>query len=606
MAVAITESSSVCFTSLPPLWHRKAPRQLTEGCPADDPIAGWRVWKKYLASRTRPRSTPFLAGREPPLLWGWPDVWQRETVRAATKSPSSLAEIVLADDGVAAPDLPLALQMVGLAYALPALADELPAETWWHLAERLHDVAIQAGQHRVDWPADPRDVVRQQLLAGELSLALRYLFPEVRVLRALQNGGRAALSEALIEVTDGRGLPHARLLPVLAPLFACWTRTRWLGARLRRGAWSPKAEYQYQWLVRHAIRLADAEGNFLLSATDANRQSRTEPVSKSANMKLFAMALDLVGDRGDFAAASAALPRVVMPKHLSPDPASFPVPSLNSDWSGIAVLSNGWSPADMRLAIAYADDPVRIELLVGGERIFAGPWTGHTTRDGSPVQIVGEWEMLCWEKNKRLDFLELGVQLSEGLRLERQFVFGRQDQVLYVADIVTANHGEPRHMQHSLSLALGHDAHWRPEADTRDGLIVGRKLRAAVLPLSLHEWRCDPRGGSLSEQDGCLVLTQEAHGRALYCPLLFDLDRKRAKRQRTWRQLTVGEAMEAVPRDVAVGYRAQSGRDQWLFYRSLGPAGNRTFLGQNVAGEFCAGRFLANGKFKEWIEIETC
>jgi hypothetical protein len=63
--------------------------------------------------------------------------------------------------------------------------------------------------------------------------------------------------------------------------------------------------------------------------------------------------------------------------------------------------------------------------------------------------------------------------------------------------------------------------------------------------------------------------------------------------------------METVPADVAVGFRAQSGDGQWLIYRSLGPAGNRTLLGHNVAGEFCAGRFLPSGKFKEWIEIEA-
>jgi hypothetical protein len=63
--------------------------------------------------------------------------------------------------------------------------------------------------------------------------------------------------------------------------------------------------------------------------------------------------------------------------------------------------------------------------------------------------------------------------------------------------------------------------------------------------------------------------------------------------------------MEVLPRDRAVGYRAQSGRGQWLIYRSLGPAGNRTVLGQNIAGEFCAGRFRRSGKLEEWIEIEV-
>jgi hypothetical protein len=136
-------------------------------------------------------------------------------------------------------------------------------------------------------------------------------------------------------------------------------------------------------------------------------------------------------------------------------------------------------------------------------------------------------------------------------------------------------------------------------------MLKGRKTRAAVMPLSLSEWRSDSRGGSLSVEDGQLTLTQEANGRGLCCPLFFDLDKKRAKQERTWRHLTVAEWMEILPHDLAVGYRAQSGHDQWLYYRSLGPVGNRTFMGQNIAGEFSAGRFFETGKYKEWIEVEA-
>src|SRR5205085_225414 len=145
----------------------------------------------------------------------------------------------------------------------------------------------------------------------------------------------------------------------------------------------------------------------------------------------------------------------------------------------------------------------------------------------------------------------------------------------------------PRRIRHSLALPLAADTNWEPEAETRDGLLVRRKVRTAVLPLALHEWRADPRGGTLEQQDRKLVLTQEISGRAICCPLLLDLDQKRCKKQRTWRQLTVGENLEMVPHDVAVGFRAQAARDQWLFYRALGTAGNRTVLGQNIAGEFC-------------------
>ena len=156
-----------------------------------------------------------------------------------------------------------------------------------------------------------------------------------------------------------------------------------------------------------------------------------------------------------------------------------------------------------------------------------------------------------------------------------------------------------------MDLPLAQNIRWQPEAETRDGILAGQKIHAAVMPLALSEWRADPRGGTLESRGGRLILTQETRGRAICCPLVIDLDRRRTKDERTWRQLTVGENLDIVANDVAVGYRAQSGDDQWLFYRSLGPAGNRTVLGQNISGEFTAGRFPSSGKFKQWIEIEA-
>jgi hypothetical protein len=246
-----------------------------------------------------------------------------------------------------------------------------------------------------------------------------------------------------------------------------------------------------------------------------------------------------------------------------------------------------------------------VELSVAGEPLLIGAWTHETTCDGKPVSTVGEWEQLCWESGKRFDLLELGLNLSDGLRLERQIVFGRQDHVLYLADMILSRDSAARSIRHSISLPLSLDAHWHPESDTRDGVLVRGNVRTAVLPLELHEWRSDPRGGTIEENAGPLTLTQETNGAALCCPLLLDLCPRRSREERTWRQLTVGENLEIVPRDRAVAYRAQSGDDQWVFYRSLGPVGNRTFLGQNIAGEFSAGSFDYDGKYKEWIEIEA-
>jgi hypothetical protein len=151
---------------------------------------------------------------------------------------------------------------------------------------------------------------------------------------------------------------------------------------------------------------------------------------------------------------------------------------------------------------------------------------------------------------------------------------------------------------------LAEGADWLPESESRDGVLSAGDCRVAVLPLALPEWRCDPRGGRLEAAGGRLTLTQEITARSLYTPVFFDLKSKRSAQDRTWRQLTVVEMLERVAPDMAVGFRAQSGRKQWLFYRSLGPAANRTLLGQNISGEFSAGRVKPSGKMTEWIQIE--
>ncbi len=399
-------------------------------------------------------------------------------------------------------------------------------------------------------------------------------------------------------MTDGEGLPHARLLPVLAPLWACWTRCQTLGAALHRGAWSRDAENQYLWLLRRMIRLIDGETRLPFVDVESADEPNLKPI--------LAAALDLAGDKGDASAAAIVVSKTIVPRHLRPNAKRVPDASLESAWSCLAVLARDWSPATPRLTVAFAEEPLGLELSIRGKKILSGRWTMESVCDGQSVGPIGPWQELCWQSDKKCDFLELGVELAEGLQIERQIVLSKRDNVLLVADVLSAKDGEPHKLRHSLSLPLARRVAWLPETETRDGFLLSQKQRTAVLPLGLHEWRCDPRGGTLMCESGRLMLAETTTGRALYCGLIFDLDPARSKKPRTWRQLTVSEMLQVVPRDVAVGFRAQSGGDQWLIYRSLGPAGNRAVLGQNISSEFYAGRFRTeDGLVTEWIEIEA-
>ena len=53
-----------------------------------------------------------------------------------------------------------------------------------------------------------------------------------------------------------------------------------------------------------------------------------------------------------------------------------------------------------------------------------------------------------------------------------------------------------------------------------------------------------------------------------------------------------------------MGCRVRIGQRQWLVYRSLGPAGNRTLLGHNLIGSFLLGQFLPTGEVHTILELE--
>ena len=144
-----------------------------------------------------------------------------------------------------------------------------------------------------------------------------------------------------------------------------------------------------------------------------------------------------------------------------------------------------------------------------------------------------------------------------------------------------------------------------PESETTEGYLYdGKKIRALVIPPALPEWKAERSAGKLIFAEDHFTLQQSANGRALHAPLFIDLDPKRSKLKRTWRQLTVAEKLEIVAVDVAVAYRIQVHKKQFAFYRSLAESENRTFLGQNVNIELFLGRLEKNRTMTELLQVE--
>ena len=503
------------------------------------------------------------------------------------------------------------------------------AEPWQTLLEHLLG-AVEQGR-RIELLEQP---LLHQLLAGELAFTLACRLPQSGAFRArtessakgtgpcfrptispkfsasepkngpvprlcsspefrgLHSVARRALSSGLRELLDGEGLPHARYLDQFRPLAACWTRCRTMAQQCCVPCWSPGAESQYQWLVRCVLRLTRSDGSQVF-AQDAG--------SRDHDADLIRTALSLGGDDDDRVIAALVLPRQKRPAkriRLS----ALPPPTLHSEWAATAIMQTTWAPATPRLTAVWPGRSMRLELACAKELLWSGPWEWDIRLDGQPLAATSDWEETCWFSDREADYLELEIELGHGARLQRHVLLGKADGILFLADAVLGRQRARIEYRGILPLCPGVTLQGAEE--TREAFLLGRQRRALVLPLALPEWRCDHRVGELTQTARGLELTQTVEGRRMFAPLWFDLDRRRMIRPRTWRQLTVAESLRAQPADVAVGYRAQVGRQQWLLYRSLATRGNRTLLAHNLSTELLVARFDPEGEIGRLVEIE--
>ncbi|MEQ8846853.1 hypothetical protein [Botrimarina sp.] len=575
------------------LWRNSAPSAVREAWRRGDHEAAWTAWREHLAQRSDDRASDparlcwGLKAAESERLTQWID-----SLRQARDESDATDALGRWFGGSAGELTPLAaLEALALADAAPRLAGLLDAEDWWRLVEALRHLAEEAANAPPADADEPDRVVVGQLLAGELPLVLSRHLSELRPLEELAAPSRDALSDGLEGLTDGEGLLAAQLWidgAAASLLIACWTRC--LAAAGGRKPWSADAQLQYEWLARQALRIADREGRLAFTA---------EPLAGAA--ELLRAALAAGGDPSDESAAVERLRRFRGDDSFEP-----PSPSNHSEWAELGVLASGWRDKAPRIVVAHPDASCRVEVYSGKQRLIAGEWPVEVEVDGQRTAIDDTWDCQCWYSDEECDYLELALQLEGGGTLERQFFLAREDGVGFLADVFLSGREAPSKLRLASRLPLGEGVSLRPERETRDAVLTADgEAVAGLVPLSLAEWRDDPRGGELTAEGGSLLLTREHEGLNIASHLWIDFAPKRFAKQRTWRRLTVAESLKNVSSDVAVAYRVQAAKQQWLVYRSLTPAGNRTVLGQNLSSEALVGRFVApDGTIDEYLEIE--
>ncbi len=566
-------------------WSKRARRAaIGELCPAEDTPLRWGA----IAGGTSPATQKLvdLAAQ----LSSAKGVRKASTGKAKQEAQGVLTHWL--DEAKNAPaSYDLALGCLAAAHVVAAMGGSLSPLAGWKVLDFLADTARHAATWNLGADAVAEHVVAAQMLGGELPLTLAYLFSEMAPLEKAAAPAMALISESIVELLNGQGLMRAAHLSALRPLLACWTRCVAIAGEMKRVNLSKKARREFERLVRQSLRWTAPDSSPLLAGEGA------EPWP----VDFLQATLRLGGTAKDAAAARVLLGKKAVGK-LAADTKSAEGP-YNCEWASLAVMRTGWSTGDAVVAVDYSTPQLRLDVWAGKRRLFGGAVTAETQVDGKPLKANGSWEEVCWFKDKDVDYLELALPLQGGTRLERQILLARRDGFLLIADHVQG--AKSAGLEHALQLPLGPGLLFCGEGETRDALLVDGEPRARLMPLALPEWRIDPRVGELSYTGGYVRLVERAAAKTLACPLFVDLRPERAARQSTWRQLTVAEGLQIQPADVAVSYRVQSGDDQWVYYRSQGPRGNRTFMGQNTSSECVVARFKApSGKVDSLLEIE--
>jgi hypothetical protein len=423
-------------------------------------------------------------------------------------------------------------------------------------------------------------------LRAELALSLAATLPEYLPCRRLARAARRALTappEQLVDL-DGQFPPGGAVL--LAPLAASWTRCRRLSRQVGV-RWREPDERLYEAVVLGAARLLRPDGGVALGPA----------LEQPADTRWWKEALGELR-RPARRALAAALGARKRPGRFGKKRVA---PAVHSQPASLATLRCSWSCDSARLTIDYSQPTLRSEFCCAAEVLWSGEWQLELRCDGRPLELAGPWTPLTWTSTDRADCFELQAAVEGGARVQRQMLLAREEGFLLMADALVD--ALPGRLECRSRLPLAPGVRFVPAEETSEGRLVGRRAGALVLPLGLAEWRSDVARGRLAASAGELELTQVGSGSCLLSALWFDLDPRRRDRELTWRRLSVAEDRQNVADEVAVGYRVQVGRRQWLVYRSLARPAARTVLGQNLYTDMLAARFHRSGKITRLVDL---
>ena len=113
-------------------------------------------------------------------------------------------------------------------------------------------------------------------------------------------------------------------------------------------------------------------------------------------------------------------------------------------------MRRNWNRDDERIAVLFAGQTCELELVASGRVAASGAWRFEIAQQGQQLQPVSDWESSCWYSDEDVDYLELEIELTGGVKLQRQIVLAREDRFL----LAGRRRDEPAARQSGISQCL--------------------------------------------------------------------------------------------------------------------------------------------------------
>jgi len=442
-------------------------------------------------------------------------------------------------------------------------------------------------------------------LPARFVLTLARLFADIEACRCLEPAATAALEEEVARLVSAGGTVGLSGSAAVIDRVVRWTGVRDVGCVTGGLPWNEQTESLWAAAATSALRLLGRDGRIITGPG-------LLPGCFSAVLLAAAADGPLQKPARRTACRLAGRGREPDTRLLCRD--------LHDAAACSATIRTGWSRRDVRVLVEYREAIPRLEIAVGDRLLVDGDWGWQASLGGRTLDAEGPWVASCWESDAKASFLEIVAPLAGGMQLERQVIVLPDDRIVMLADALVPRTGGQRihavfngdaaagsldsdALAYRGSLALAPGLETEAAGETREILAFDTAMRFMALPLALPEWRTPGRGSLTATTAGTLMLEQFG-GRRLYAPLWLDFEPRRIGRPLTWRQLTVADTRQILPAHQAAGFRVQAGLAQWLVYRALDAARNRTLLGCNVSAEFLVGRIKRSGEVSRRLQIQ--